>query len=259
MNVANKALHDIIYWLESNNLKINTNKTKFMKYMTYNNKNINDKIDIKYNNDDIELVNNINFLGITIDQFCNWKLQIDSVCKKVNKFMFALRKIRNLTNIETALTVYHSHVCSILRYGVIIWGNSTDSQRAFIAQKKCIRSIFGLKWTDSCRPLFIEHNLLTLPSLYLFEMFKFVRNNPKLFNKDENAIFKRKIVQKPLVVPRYRLKMCDKNCYKMAINIYNKLPNEFRELRDNEFKNKMYRWLCDKCFYSIDEYFKLKF
>lgn len=89
-------------------------------------------------------------------------------------------------------------------------------------------------------------------------MCKFVKNNYTLFKTDERAQYKRKIVQKPLVVPQNRLKMCDMNCYFMAIKIYNKLPNNVRELRGSEFNKNLYNWLCDRCFYNLEDYFNFK-
>lgn len=259
-HVTNKALDNIIEWLNKNNLKINSNKTKYIKFLTYNNNNNIDKINlsIKYNNNDIEEVHDIKFLGIAIDKFCNWKIQTDNVCKKINKFVFALRRIKKITNIKTALMVYHSHIVSTLRYGLPIWGNSTDSQRVFIAQKKCLRSIFNLKWTDSCKPIFKKEKLLTLPSLYIYEMCKFVRYNPELFEKDNKYMQRRKVAQKPLLLPQNRLKMCNKNCHSMAIKIFNKLPKEFHDMNHSEFNRKFYNWLSDRCFYSVGDFFKYK-
>lgn len=37
---------------------------------------------IKYNNEIIEEINNIIFLGIMYDQQCNWKSHIDMICSK---------------------------------------------------------------------------------------------------------------------------------------------------------------------------------
>lgn len=97
INVTNDALKSIHDWLIVNNLEINTNKTKFMRYLTYNNKlNKKDAMDlpIKYNNNIIEEVKEIKFLGINIDSFCNWKSHVDLVCKKIHKFVYALREIK---------------------------------------------------------------------------------------------------------------------------------------------------------------------
>ena len=44
-----------------------------------------------------------------------------------------------------------------LLYGLITWGNSTESQRRFIAQKNASQ-------------------ILTLPSLYIFECAKFIKS-----------------------------------------------------------------------------------
>lgn len=63
----------------------------------------------------------------------------------------------------------------------MFWGNTTDKQSVFIAQKKCVRSIFGLKQDDSCKPYFRKYKILTLPSVYISEVANFVRNNPTYF------------------------------------------------------------------------------
>lgn len=90
-------------------------------------------------------------------------------------------------------------------------------------------------------------------------MCKFVRSNYSLFEINIHAQPMRKIVQKPLVVPQNRLKLCRKNCYSMAISVYNKLPQRFREMPEPEFSKNIFNWLCEKCFYTINEYLIMKF
>ena len=140
----NTALSDVIQWLEANKLRINTTKTKYVIFSPYNsNRN---KLPLQLNNNMIQRVAETNFLGVMIDEHCNWKSQVQKVCKTVNKFVYALKKISSVTSIETAIMVYHSYICSVFRYGIVLWGNSTDIQRVFLAQKKCIRAI----WIDLC-------------------------------------------------------------------------------------------------------------
>lgn len=43
--------------------------------------------------------------------------------------------------------------------------------------------MFGLQNTDSCKPFFIKFKILTLPSLFIYEVVTFVKSNPKLFSR----------------------------------------------------------------------------
>jgi hypothetical protein len=47
--------------------------------------------------------------------------------------------------VDTYKLVYFTYLHSILLYGVIFWGNSTDSKKVFTFQKKIIRIMAGVK------------------------------------------------------------------------------------------------------------------
>ena len=53
---------------------------------------------------------------------------------------------------------------SIMRYGIIFWGNATNSCKVFRFQKRVIRIIFGAEPRASCRGLLRKY----IPSLMLF-------------------------------------------------------------------------------------------
>lgn len=179
----NNTIDIIIEWLNKNNLSLNLSKSVYIQFNRSNNPKYNNKININK----IGEVTKTKFLGVTLDQDMNWKTHVDNVAKQINKFVFALRKIRNITNVQTAIMSYHAYVESVLRYGLIMWGNSTDQNRAFVAQKKCIRAIYGLQSDDSCRPIFQKLGLLPLPSLYIYEICMFVWKNKELFTKADDV------------------------------------------------------------------------
>lgn len=54
------------------------------------------------------------------------------------------------------------------RFGLCLWGWSAGAADVFVAQKNIIRSYAGIKYIDSCTPLFIILGILTLSSLYIF-------------------------------------------------------------------------------------------
>ncbi|XP_072934947.1 uncharacterized protein [Epargyreus clarus] len=102
--------------------------------------------------------------------------------ENINSAIFKIIQwLRNLVDLKAVLTAYHGFVATTLRYGVMFWGNSTNRELAFKAQRRCIRAMCNLKQRDSCKPHFKKLHILTLPSLYIFECAVFVKSNPKEF------------------------------------------------------------------------------
>jgi hypothetical protein len=255
---ANKALIDIIKWMKLNNLNINTNKTKFIQYKSYNSKSI--PIKIEFDHKIIDEVNSMKFLGIMIDEHLNWKDQIEQICNKLNRFVFALKRLRETVSKEAALTAYHGYVSSVLAYGLILWGNSVEVDRVFKIQKKCIRAISNVKMDASCVPLFRKLNILPLPCLYIRDVCVFVNCHQGLFIKRSVVIQRqtRPHIMSLLYKPPCRKDMYKRNIVNMSIVLYNKLPNELRALSGQIFKRKMTKWLFEKCFYSVKDYLNYK-
>lgn len=250
----NNTINDICNWMNNNSLQINISKTKAIQFRTYKTNKCN--IKIEHNNNNIDIIKATNFLGITIDENCSWKVHIDMVCNKINRFVFALGRIRKLASLEIALQAYHGYIASVLRYGVIIWGNSVDIERAFRAQKKCLRAICNINIRDSCRPFFRKHKILTLPCLYISELCLFVKRHPVYFKINNERSNIRNTRKNKLCIPKIKLDLFSRNVYCMAIKAFNKLPHDIRDLphEKNIFKNTINRWLVDKCFYSTREY-----
>lgn len=248
----NKVADETVEWLARNNLTLNTDKTKYICFRTRQAKDL--KLNIKCNGKPIEKVKHQNFLGIYVDEHCDWKEHVKAVCNKINKFVFAIKKVRLVTSHKTALLVYYAYVCSTLRYGIVLWGNSSDVPKVFIAQKRCIRAIFGLKPLDSCRPVFRQHRILTLPCLYILEACTFVKKHMDLF-LIKNNLNKRTITQKPLNLPVAKLSLFKKNSYYMLSKIYNTMPKSITSLVEHKFHTSVKTWLVEKCYYSLNEFF----
>lgn len=249
---VNKVSEETVEWLTRNNLTINADKTKYIYFRTKQGKDV--KLNIKCNGKPIEKVKYQNFLGLHVDEHCDWKEQVKAVCKKINKFVFAIKKVRLVTSHKTALLVYYGYVCSALRYGIVLWGNSSDVHKVFIAQKRCIRAIFGLKPLDSCRPIFKQHRILTLPCLYILEACSFVKKHTDLFLIKNNAD-KRTVTHKPLNMPVAKLSLFKKNSYYMLSKIYNAVPKSITSLVGHKFFTNLKRWLIEECYYSLNDFF----
>jgi hypothetical protein len=64
-----------------------------------------------------------------------------------------------------------------MSYGVIFWGNSIDSKRIFIIQKKIFRIVAGVKRKVSCREVFKKFIILLFASEFLLSLLSVVVDN----------------------------------------------------------------------------------
>lgn len=250
-----KTLENINNWMTRNNLIVNIEKTNIIQFQT-NTRIFKDKLfkHVTFNNKIINCISSTRFLGIYVDNFCNWKDQIDILCNKLDRFVYVLRRIKDISSQNTSVLAYNGYVSSLLRYCIVIWGNSVEVHRVFVAQKKCVRAICGASYLDSCRPLFKKLNVLPLPCLYIFESAVFVQNHKYIYLTNGDMKYRSERYKNKLYMPPQRLTLFSKNCYCMSIRIYNHLPNTFTNLTINVFKKRLFNLLIDKLYYTINDF-----
>ena len=134
------------------------------------------------------------FLGVTLDNKLEWSSHIYELNKKLRTAAALISKVRHWIPEEQYLKIYHALFESHLTYGISVWGGVPDSKlnKIFTVQKHCIRVLFGdresyLEKFRTCarvrpkgseklgaefysrehtKPLFTQHNLLTVRNLY---------------------------------------------------------------------------------------------
>jgi hypothetical protein len=96
---------------------------------------------------------------------------------------------------NTLKTIYYSYFNTVMSYSLLFWGNSPQSSRIFIMQKKIIRIKTSCNNRVSGRSLFRRLKILPLASQYILSLLHFVINNKNLFtlNSDKYNIDLRRI------------------------------------------------------------------
>lgn len=250
----NDTINNVISWLHKNDLNVNISKTTYMQFL---NKNGSKRpLTVLYKDDVIKESDQTTFLGFTLDNKFHWSDHIDKICVKINSYAYALWKLAKITENNTVIQAYHGYVCSLLRYGIVLWGNSHHAHKALIAQKQCIRAICNIDSMSSCRPWFKKIGLLTVPCMYILEICLFVRCHPGLFKKCKDSCHFNTRQPEKLSIPARNTKLFSKGTYCMAISIYNSLHINMKELQNNMFKRALKKWLVERCFYSVDEFFE---
>lgn len=244
----NQTLQTIMNWTNKNHLVLNFDKTTIMSFKIRTNRTA--ALRIQYLDNDVDETEGTKFLGLHIDSRINWKSHIDHLCKTLSQFSYALYSLKKVVNTSALLTAYHGYVSSTLRYGVIFWGNSTDKERAFKAQKRCIRAMFNLHQIESCKPFFKNQKILTLPCLYIFECAIFVKNNINLFEYRSRVRH-----QDKLCTIASRTHFLHESIFCMAPCIFNQIPCSIRAISElSIFKKTLHEMLVEKCYYSVKDF-----
>lgn len=224
-------------WFSANKLKLNKNKTQSLVIST---------------DSTVTKGNSVKLLGITIDDGLKWDVHIDHLCKKLSSTIFVIRRLSKLINKDTLLSVYYGLFHSHLNYGVILWGNSSYSQRVFILQKRTIRILADAPLLEHCKPLFIKLKIMSLPNLYIYNSILETHSKRSQLQTYSDIHSYNTRYKGNLYIPKHRLSKSKNNS--LDFNLYNKLPSDWKILNYTKFKTKIKSFLLSNCFYSVAEY-----
>ena len=195
------------------------------------------------------------YVGVIIDNQLNWSSHISALAKKLSKCCYLLTIVRHEVSIKYLLVLYYSYFFSNLRYGIIFWGHSSRIKEILILQKRCLRIIFRKKPTESCRPLFLNNEILTVINLSIFERCIYIYNNPERYkrNQDIHSHNTRNKCNINTSVINNKWDLED-------LQIYNHLPYELKQLTSaKQFKTRVKKLLVSHPFYTFQEYLDFKF
>ena len=131
---------------------------------------------IKINNEQIDCVQSIKFLGVILDQNLTWKDHIDTVASKISRTIGIISKSKYFISEISLFQLYYSLVYPYLYYGNIIWGSAYKSnlRRLKVLQKRVIRIISISSFDAHTAPLFHKYHLLTLDNIHLLQVALFM-------------------------------------------------------------------------------------
>jgi hypothetical protein len=210
---------------------------------------------ITFKNNVIAYSSELKFLGLCITETLTWQAQIHSLCTILSRSYYMIKSLKNVTSTQTIWNTYFAHFESRLRYGIMFWGGDGKSIRIFQLQKKVIKLITGVHKRKSCRPIFRKFKILTLASLYIFEMLNFLKKyqgnvKQNLEIHDHNTRKKHDLHTRHCNTVLYQ-----KSVVNMGIKLFNKLPIQIKQL-DNykSFKREVKTFLVQNSFYTIEEF-----
>jgi hypothetical protein len=133
-------------------------------------------------------------------------------------------------------------------FGGVIGGEL--SIRIFRIQKRVIRSMVGVSSRMSCRQLFKELNILTLASLYIFEVTCFIRKYCQSLEQNSQVHQYNTRRKLDIHVKLQKTEIYKKSVINTGTKVYNNLPKFLKEINDYKaFKKELKLFLLLHSFY----------
>lgn len=208
---------------------------------------------------EIRSVERAKFLGVILDRRLKWDQHVDELSGRIATECYKLRKLRDMVDLQTLRMYYFAHVHSLVSYGVIGWGSSSELSRVLVLQKRAIRAMLGLGGVTSCRQRFSQLGIMTVVSLYIFQLLLYIKNNLSAATGlcDKHMYHTRN--SSVLEFPAHRTTAFERSPYYMAIRCFNKLPDRIRSLEHRRYKSELRCLLITKPYYSCLEFFNDSF
>jgi hypothetical protein len=74
------------------------------------------------------------FLGVQIDNHINWKNHIEQMIPKLSAARYAVRSTVHISYVNTLKSIYCAYFHSVIKYRIILGGNSSNSGKIFTLQ-----------------------------------------------------------------------------------------------------------------------------
>lgn len=153
IEILNQELEKLMNWLNGNKLKINVAKTKAMmlgkKKFREELKTLKDGISI--GGSEIEMVEEMKYLGLIVDCQLNFKSHVNYMCKKISSKLGVLGRCSGFISKRTRLTIFNTIVLPHFTFvGTVLYiASKSDIDRLQILQNRAMRII--LKRDRYCR------------------------------------------------------------------------------------------------------------
>ena len=173
---------------------------------------------------------------------------------------------------------YHSKFELLVRYGIIFWGadneiipvfqlqkrviwsvcvagRGTSCRQLFKLQKRVICSVCGAGTGTPCRQLFKDCKILTVTSLYVYEVLRFLKKYKSGVQKNKQAHDRNTRTNMHLYIKPCNKILYKKSVIKVGIRQYTKVPINVNKLEEYKpYKRELKSFLIGHAFYSVEEF-----
>ena len=228
LEMCNHELQNFKLWSDSNRLTLNLSKTKCLFVS-----NINDfpPDSIILNDDVIEHIDYVKFLGLTIDDKMKFDCHIKNICSKISKSIGIMFSLKDIIPPRCLRIIYFSLIQSYIQYCLPIFGATFDThiEPLRILQKRAIRIINNASYHAHTDPLFFKSNILKIDDLYLHSIACHAFKNQDLLNNYRRSHTYNTRFRNLLLPPMQRLRTTSQSVYFNITEIWDDIPLPIRQ------------------------------
>ena len=163
----------------------------------------------------------------------NWKYHNVHTMPTLSRACYGIQHMYNFSNIET---IKKDLLCIllILKYGIVLSGNSTDIKRVTQLQKKSMRTMVGVNSRSSYRPIIKALKILIISAQYTLSLMTTLAHDFEYFtfNNLIHSICTRRLLQ--LHKPVKNLALYQTGVHYESIKITNILPKRIADLVEDK-------------------------
>ena len=154
-------LSELAVYANTNEMKINQNKSKVMLFNTSYKNDFTPELEI--NGVVLEVVEQIIFFGFMITSDLKWRANTEFITKKAYKILWLIKRLKQMgASLASLLDIYMKHVRSVVEFAAVVWSSSLtkeDIGSIERVQKCAFAIILGAKYRDyeeACAKLSME-------------------------------------------------------------------------------------------------------
>lgn len=249
-------LKNILNWLNSNKLKLNVNKTKWM--IISNKKCEFDGKTLKINDESIERVKQIKYLGVIINDKIKMDDQIEVCANNAAKKVNLLKRISKKLTFESKKTIYNTIVAPNFEFCSTLYINGTKEQINILQmiQNRAMRVILkcdyrtprkfmlnALDWLSIEQKIMLNVIVMVFKMKnknvpkYLYEQISYVGENQERMLRNRNN-FK---------LPNAKTENTRNSIFYLGLKLYNELPDKIKKIESLPlFKEKCKSFVREK-------------
>ena len=265
--LINQELKKVKEWCDINRLSINFKKTNYMIIKSAKKKMAN-SFKVKMPNKDgseytLEKTNYIKYLGVLIDDTISWKYHISFIRSRLSRNTGIFLKLRHYIPLKQLRQLYYNLIYPYLSYAVLAWGSACAShlKKIQVKQNHVIRLMFFATLygenTDSALPLLNLLDLLTVKNIFSLRLLQFShqwhkKQLPSIFDNhfryasDVHSYNTRYASEANFYKARFRTNIGKTTFSALAVDYWQKLPQDLKDLSISNFPRKVKKYLLSK-------------
>lgn len=206
----------------------------------------------------ISMENSIKYLGVIVDGFLRWDMQVVFLTKRLKQFYYVFYNLRNIMSDKLLYRVYDAVVGSVLRYGITPWGGMfrTHLKHLEIVQHTILKIIHKVGRLFNTDRLYNETKQLNIKQIFIHEtLINQLKKKQSIVEHGQNT---RSVQNKNVIVPRFHRTHLQHSLSYYGPKLYCLLPVEMKfniNVKNKKDKRKLKTYIVENSgiFYSVFE------